>query len=286
MSENNNELSPPELEREQPVTEVTTPPETPPKRAPASADELWTALESEPDIKDELVEHTAETSGEEPALQSAKDKEYISQVTKNLAPVRELTTRVQNLEHTRNEFVAACQEIEAMRQRNEITEAQYALAVQNSKYLDVQIREESLNIQAHGANLQNHYKSMTDALAREFPEEWKAENREKTSNRIINMAGKMGLDKSVVIEGMEIPGVAQFFTKTLRMEQELNQLKKEALKRHGSQPAAMQSKISNLASESAKRQQKQNENVGYFGSKESQNSQLDQIDLLLRQNSK
>jgi hypothetical protein len=277
--ENNNELSPPEnLElgdhQEPAVTET-------PKRAPASADELWTALESEPDIQDELVEHTAETSGEETPLQSAKDKEYISKVAANLAPVRELTTRVQNLEHTRTEFQAACAEIEAMRQRNEITEEQYAFASQNAKFLDVQIREEQLNIQAHNANLQAHYGAMTEALAREFPEEWKAENREKTSNRIINMASKMGLDKSVVIEGMVIPGVAQFFTRCLALDAENKQLKKEALRRHANQPAAMTSKLANITQARDKRMEQQNNLVGYTN-KKGQAAQLDAIDALLR----
>jgi hypothetical protein len=277
--ENNNELSPPDLE--QPSTEVATP-ETPTKRAPASPDELWTALESEPDIKDELVEHTAETSGEEPASQSAKDKEYISKVAANLEPVRALTNRVQNLEHTRNEFVAACSEIESMRQRNEITEAQYALAVQNSKFLDVQLREEELNIRATHDNMQRHYAGMLSNLQKEFPEHWNPKAASTTNNRILNMAEKMGLDKSIVLEGAEIPGVLQFFTRVLSMDSELKQLKKEAIARNTRKPpAAMQSKMASLGDQ-AKRQQKQNENVGYFGSKESQNSQLDQIDKLLR----
>jgi hypothetical protein len=262
-------------EHAEPQVELTPTPE--PSKPITSPDQLWDKME-DAGIQEEVAE-AIQSGGDELTESQSSVPKNISTVASSLSPVRELHQRVQNLNNARTEFQAACSQIEGMYQRNEINQDQYNQAVANARLMDVQIREEQLGVQAHHDNLQKHYAGMLSSLQKEFPEEWSTKAAPLTQNRIYNMAEKLGLPKDIVTEGAEVPGVLPFLTRVMKMHSELQGYKQRERKNQSGVP--MSKKVASLVDTAAKRQEAQNNLVGYTG-KKGQAAQLDAIDKLLR----
>jgi hypothetical protein len=196
--------------------------------------------------------------------------------------VRQVEEAVQRLNNDKAEFAQACAEIERMYAEHSITDAQYQQAIANAREMSISLREGELQNQAVVGKLQAHYKTMVENLQQKFPEEWSEKNRKVTTDRIYNFAEKHGVPRQLITEIAETPQALPFLTAMIKLDAENKRLKQEAIKRNTNKQVPMANKVANLASQSAKRQQTQNANVGYFGSKESQNSQLDAIDKILR----